>query len=508
MDIMDVVSDRLAWMNPRMASTLEKYLKAIPYVRRLLEKEYGKMMEELEGSVKPYRRDFPAIARLPEQGESRQKILDEMEALRAREESRWKEGFVSGAVYHGDPEHIDFLNRVYAINSQSNPLHSDIWPSTTKFEAEVVSMTANMLGADRAGSGSDPEKAICGTVSSGGTESILLAMKAYRDRARDKKGIKDPEMVAPVTIHPAFDKASQYFHIRMVHIPVGPDCRADVAEARKAVSRRTVVIVGSAPCFPHGAIDPIEELSELARSRGIGFHTDACLGGFILPWAEKLGYRVPPFDFRLPGVTSMSADTHKYGYAAKGTSVVLYRGLELRHYQFYTTTDWPGGMYFSPTFSGSRPGALSAACWATLVSIGEEGYLEATRKILETAAAVKQGIKSIPELRVLGDPLWVIAFASDELDIYRVMDFMTKRHWSLNGLHKPACVHLCVTLRHTQPGVAERFIQDLKDAVDFVRKNPAQKGGMAPIYGLAATMPLRGLVGEMLKRYLDVLYKV
>jgi glutamate/tyrosine decarboxylase-like PLP-dependent enzyme len=255
-------------------------------------------------------------------------------------------------------------------------------------------------------------------------------------------------------------------------------------------------------------VDPIEELSALAMQKGIGFHTDACLGGFVLPWAEQLGYPVPLFDFRLPGVTSISADTHKYGYAAKGTSVILYRSAALRRYQYFVSTDWPGGLYFSPTFAGSRPGALSAACWAAMIKIGKNGYLAATRKILETAAEIKRGIQDIPDVRILGDPLWVIAFGSRTLDIYKVMDYLTSRRWSLNGLHHPASVHLCVTLRHTQPGVAARFIHDLKAAVDFVRENPGQAGTMAPIYGLAANLPVRSLVGDLLKRYIDLLYKL
>jgi len=277
---------------------------------------------------------------------------------------------------------------------------------------------------------------------------------------------------------------------------------------KKAINRHTICVVGSAVSFPHGVIDPIEELSELARKRGIGFHTDACLGGFILPWAAELGYDVPPFDFRLPGVTSMSCDTHKYGYAAKGSSVVLYRNHELRHYQYYTVGDWPGGLYFSPTFAGSRPGGLSAACWAAMVSIGRSGYLGASRRILETGARIRAGIDSIPELQVLGDPLWVIAFASPDLDIYRVLDFMTQRNWNLNGLHKPPSVHLAVTLRHTQEGVADRFLHDLRDAVEHVKSQPAQEGGMAPIYGMANTVPVQGVVTDLLERYLDVLYEV
>ena len=502
MDFMKLATTRLSRLHPRLAAWLEKRLKSIPQVRSKLDAQYDDLLLELEGSVKPYREGFASYTRLPDTGCDKAEIIREVEALAEREAPRWKEGYASGAVYHGDEEHIAFLNRVYALQSQSNPLHADLWPSAAKFEAEIVSMTAHLLGADAT------TDEICGVVSSGGTESILLAMKAYRDWARDRRNITAPEMIVPVTAHAAFEKAAHYFNIKLVRVPVDGHYRADVNAVRQAITRNTIAIGGSAPSFPHGAIDPIAALSELARERGVGFHTDACLGGFVLPFAEKLGYAIPLFDFRLPGVTSMSIDTHKYGYAAKGTSVVLYRGLELRHYQYFAAADWPGGLYFSPTLAGSRPGALSAACWAALIAIGEQGYLEATRQILETAKQIRAGIEMIPELRVLGDPLWTIAFASDTLDIYNIMDFMTERHWSLNGLHKPPAVHLCVTLRHTQPGVAARFIDDLKAAVAQVKGNPAAHGVMAPIYGMAATIPFRSMVGDMLKRYIDLLYKV
>jgi glutamate/tyrosine decarboxylase-like PLP-dependent enzyme len=490
------------WVNPRVLAVAERGLKAVPGVQARIEKEYNGILGGLEGSLKPYRDDFASYARLPEEGRDRAEVLRELEALKGREEGRWQDGFVSGGVYHGDAAFVEFLSRVYALHSQSNPLHFDIWPSASKFEAEIVAMTAAMLGSAKS---AEP---VCGSVSSGGTESILLAMKTYRDWARDRKGVARPEIVAPSTAHPAFDKAAQYFDIPIRRVPVGADFRADPAAMKRALTRRTAVVVGSAPAFPHGVIDPIEDLSEMARQHGCGFHTDACLGGFVLPWAERLGYPVPPFDFRLRGVTSMSVDTHKYGYAAKGTSVVLYRGVELRRYQYFTATEWPGGLYFSPALAGSRPGGLLAACWAALVATGEEGYLKATKQILETATVIRRGVEAIPELRVLGDPLWIIAFTSPTLDIYRVLDFLTARHWNLNGLHKPAAVHLCVTLRHTQPGVAERFLADLRDAVEHVKARPAESGGMAPVYGMAATLPFRGLVGDMLKRYLDVLYRV
>jgi len=463
---------------------------------------YAEMMDEVIKWLKPYQEGFTSFSRLPETGMAREAILAEMEKYKSIEQARWKQGYVSGGVYHGDESHIDFLNRVYAINSQSNPLHPDVWPSTTKFEAEIVSMTAGMLGADKT------SDTIVGTISSGGTESILLAMKTYRDWARATKGITEPEIIAPTTAHAAFDKAAEYFGMKTIRIPVGSDFRADVAATEKAITKNTIALVGSAPPFPHGLVDPIEELSELARQNGLGFHTDGCLGGFILPWAEKLGYPVPPFDFRLPGVTSISADTHKYGYAAKGTSVILYRGTELRHYQYFSVADWPGGLYFSPTFAGSRPGALSATCWAAMVSMGEKGYLEAARRILETTAWIKQEMKQIPELQVIGDPLFLIAFRSGTVNVYKVMEYMTERRWGLNGLYLPAAVHLCVTLRHTEPGVKERFIADLKAAVEYVKQNPGASEGLGPLYGMAATIEMRGMVKEVLGWCMDLLFQV
>jgi sphinganine-1-phosphate aldolase len=461
-------------------------------------------MAELEGQLKPYRDTFPSFRQLPADGLARTEVTGLVERLAGAEEHAWRDGYASGAVYHGDPRHVAFLSRVYAAQSQSNPLHPDLWPSATKFEAEIVAMTAAMLGAGHA----TPDAPVTGTVSSGGTESILLAMKAYRDFARETRGIAAPEIVAPVTAHAAFDKAARFFDMPLVRTRVDDRFRADVDALAAAVTDRTAVVVGSAPGFPHGVIDPIPEIAALAADRGIGCHVDACLGGFILPWAQRLGYPVPPFDFRLPGVTSMSADTHKYGYAAKGSSVVLYRGKELRRHQYYTVTDWPGGLYLSPTFAGSRPGALSATCWAAMISIGETGYTEAARRILETGARIRDGIAAIAGLRVLGDPLWVTAFAADDgIDVYQVLENMGHRGWSLNGLQRPPAVHIAVTLRHTLPGVADRFLADLAASVAEVRANPGVSTGMAPVYGMAASVP-EETVHELLTAYLDLLFEV
>jgi glutamate/tyrosine decarboxylase-like PLP-dependent enzyme len=505
MDIGDIAA-KLERLNPKVAAVAERLAVAIPAVRSRLDREYDRMLAGMEASVKPYRGEVASFPRLPARGVPRDEILRQVEDLAARERSRWRDGLVSGAVYHGGDDHVAFLNQVYAITSQVNPLHADLWPSATKYEAEIVAMTAGMLGGDAVPS-RDPARQVEGSVTAGGTESILLAMRTYRDWGRRVRRITRPELVAPATAHVAFDKAAQYFRIKLVRVPVAADFRADVAAMRRAITRNTVALVGSAPTFPHGVVDPIEDLAAVARERRIGFHTDACLGGFVLPWARRLGYEIPRFDFSVPGVTSMSADTHKFGYAAKGTSVVLYRGTRLRSFQYFTATEWPGGLYFSPTLAGSRPGGLGAACWAAMVATGEDGYLEATRRILETGAAIRRGIEAIPQLRVLGDPLWVVAFASDTVDVYRVLEHMTRRGWNLNGLHKPAAVHICVTLRHTQPGVAERFLSDLRASVDQVRSQPAAKEGLAPVYGLAATVPFRGMVADLLRKYMDLLYR-
>lgn len=503
---MQQLSSLLARLPAPLVTSLEQSLARFPGLRRRIEGLYDEIVDGLDDSVHPYKHSLPPRRSLPAAGLERDALLAQMRDLQEMESGRWRDGFVSGAVYQGDASHIDFLNQVYALNSQSNPLHFDIWPSTVKYEAEIVAMTAHMLGAGHALE--QHGDAVVGTVTSGGTESIMLAMRTYRDWARAKRGIQCPELVVPVSAHAAFDKAAHSFGFKLVRVALAADYRADLTAMAAAINRNTMAMVASAPSFPHGAIDPIPQLASLAQERGIGLHVDACLGGFVLPWAERLGYSVPPFDFRLRGVTSMSADTHKYGYAAKGTSVVLYRGEELRRCQYYTVADWPGGLYFSPTFAGSRPGGLSAACWAAMLSLGEDGYMAATSRILATAQLLRRWIEYTPDLVVLGDPLFVLAFTSPTLNIYQVLEQMSRRGWSLNGLHRPPAIHLAVTLRHTQPGVAQRFMEDLNAAVTHARLHPAENEGMAPIYGMAATMPLHGMVNDLLKRVMDLLYRV
>ncbi|CAI5942680.1 unnamed protein product [Closterium sp. NIES-64] len=418
----------------------------------------------------------------------------------------------------------------------TNPLHPDVFPSITRFEAEVVAMTAALLGGgDGGGSdgraeqggekgagdaggkggkgvkgGAKGEKGgagreVCGNMTSGGSESILMAVKAARDYMRAKKGITRPEMIVPVSAHAAYDKAAEYFQVHLLRAPVADDWCVEVDAVRRLCSRNTVLIVASAPGFPHGIIDPIPELGEIALRWGTCLHVDCCLGGFVLPFAKKLGYPLPPFDFSVPGVTSMSVDCHKYGLAPKGTSVVLYRNREIRKHQFCAVTEWSGGLYVSPTVSGSRSGALIAGAWAAMRGIGMQGYMDITKRLMEASKAIVAGVSCIKGLQVVGEPdMTVIAMTSDELDIYRVNDAMSHRGWALSALHKPASIHLCVTLQHV--GVVDAFLADLQAAVDEVRSSPSSSSqGMAPIYGAGNRMPDRGAVKELLLDYMDSL---
>ncbi|MGH9594894.1 MAG: pyridoxal phosphate-dependent decarboxylase family protein, partial [Bryobacteraceae bacterium] len=321
-------------------------------------------------AMHPYRGELENYSSLPKKGRAQREILEELSGIARKEDARWETGQISGSYYHGGKEHFAFLNQVFGLFSHVNLLQRDMCPSGTKFEGEIVSMTARLLNGPGA----------VGLITSGGSESIMLTMLAYREHARAEKGIGAPEMIVPATAHPAFDKGAHYFGIRLIKIPVGADYLADVHAMEAAIGPNTIALAGTAGNYPHGLIDPLERISDLAVEHNLPMHVDGCYGGFLLPWLEKLGYGIPPFDFRLPGVTSMSCDTHKWGYGPKGASVVLYRDRVLRRAQYFAVTDWAGGLYASPTIAGSRSGGITAATWAAMVSLGEEGYLEEARK--------------------------------------------------------------------------------------------------------------------------------
>jgi sphinganine-1-phosphate aldolase len=408
-------------------------------------------------------------------------------------------------MYHGGKEHYAYLNRIFSLFSYVNLLQRDICPSGTKFESEIIAMVAKMLHGE-AVKEHDPEDDVCGAVTSGGTESIYNGVFVHREWGREEKGIQQPEMVVPATIHPAFFKAAHYQGVKMISVPVGENFEADVDAMAAQITPNTIAVAGSAGNYPYGVIDPLEKLSDLALERGVGMHVDGCLGGFILPWVEKLGYDIPPFDFRLPGVTSMSCDTHKYGYALKGTSTVLFRNHKLLRYQFFSKSDWAGGLYVSPTVQGSRSGGLSAATWAAMVSIGEEGYLKAARRIMDTADKIRAGIAGIPEINIAGKSTFLISMISDQVDMYHVNDYLTTKGWRMNGCQNPPGFHFCITLRNTLPGVAERFVQDLKDAVAYAKDPPQPFPTSGALYGLAGSLDGRAFLEQGMLDFIEATY--
>ena len=473
---------------------------------------------------------------LPPKRSSAEEVLAAMQRARDHD-AQWQTGKTWSLVYYAGDDVSALLKRAYALFFAENGLNPMAFPSLKKFEAEVVAMTAHLLGGDAE---------TAGNLTSGGTESILMVVKAARDWARAiHPRITSPEMILPITAHPAFDKAAHYFGVQPIHIPITADFRADVSAARAAITSNTILLVGSAPTYPHGVVDPIAELAQIAREKALLFHVDACVGGFMLPFVRQLGYPVPDFDFRVSGVTSISADLHKYAYAAKGTSVILYKTRALRRHQFFVYPDWPGGIYASPTMSGTRPGGAIAAAWAIMNYLGEEGYLAISDTVMRTTTKLRDGIIAIPGLKILGDPVMsILAIGSDSLNIYEVADEMTARGWYLDRQQFPSSLHLTVTHAHAQS--ADAFLCDLERAVakagrltlpkfanslqvglvraasrilppklmsDLAARASARVGAAVPkrsaaMYGMMASLPNRGDVNELVLDVLDGLTRV
>ena len=409
----------------------------------------------------PYEDRFTVNRAFPDEGRPRADVLAELQAMAKEEDAFWETGKCSGTMYCGDHDHYDFMNEAFGLFAHVNVLQRDMCPSATKFEAEIIAMALDLFHADAA---TDGEPA--GLITTGGTGSILHAVLAYREHAAATRGVTRPNFVKPETGHPAFDKACHLFGIEVRTAPVDPvTTTVDLAAVADLVDENTIALMGSACNYPYGTIDPIGDLGELAQQRGVGLHVDGCLGGFILPFGQELGVAdIPLFDFRVPGVTSISADTHKYGYAFKGSSTLLFRDKSLRNGQYFFVSGWTGGKYMSPGIEGSRSGGLIAATWAAMVQLGRDGYRRYAEQIFATAARMQDAVRSHPELRIMGSPTFCFSFTSDEFDIYHVNDFMRERGWRFNGQQYPNAIHMAVTRPQTQPGVAEAFAADLGGA--------------------------------------------
>ncbi len=438
----------------------------------------------------PYAQRFPVNRTFPVQGRARADVLGELHAMAAEEDAFWETGKCSGTMYSGDHDHYRFLNEAFGLFAHVNVLQRDMCPSATKFEGEILAMALDLMHA-----GDVTDATPAGLVTTGGTGSILHAVLAYREHAARHRGIDRPNFVKPETGHPAFDKACRLLGIELRTVPVDPETTLAVVErVAEQVDGNTIAIMGSACNYGYGTIDPIADLGQLALERGTGMHVDGCLGGFILPFGEELGYDIAPFDFRVPGVTSISADTHKYGYAFKGSSTVLFRDKAYRDAAFFHLVGWSGGKYMSPGVEGSRSGGLLSSTWAAMVQLGREGYLAHAREIFETAEAMKEVVRGHDELRILGRPTFCFSTTSDAFDIYHVADFMAPRGWRFNGQQYPNAIHMAVTRPQTRPGVVDVWARDLADAVAYARDKHAkgEPAFLGALYGGVAG----GLTGE------------
>lgn len=487
------------------------FLRA-PGVRTQVRKQVREAVAKLSTKMIPVNQT--RYLSLPKEGWQEDAVRGELEKLATMDHTRWEDGYVSGAVYHGEDELLKLQTEAYGKFTVANPIHPDVFPGVRKMEAEVVAMVLSLFNA--------PPGA-AGVSTSGGTESILMACLSARQKAYCERGVTEPEMILPDTAHTAFRKACEYFKIKMhlVACPA-PAYQVDVRRVARLINSNTILLVGSAPNFPHGIIDDIAALSKLALKKRLPLHVDCCLGSFLVPFLDKAGFETESFDFRLKGVTSISCDTHKYGFAPKGNSTVLYRTAELRTYQYFVSPDWSGGVYASPGVAGSRPGALIAGCWASMMSVGEAGYLDACVQIVGSAKKLAERITTSPalsaELEILGRPLVsVIAFQARNLNIYDIADAMTDKGWHLNALQNPPAMHIAVTLPITK--VWERLAADLEAVVEAEKEKERVRlvegkgakgkavGDSAALYGVAGSLPNKSVVVDLATGFLDLLYK-
>ena len=399
-------------------------------------------------------------SQLPEIGWSATDVFDSLELMRARD-VRWREGRAFSLAYNAGPDALAVAEEAYRRFSGENALSTDAFPSLKQIQAEVVAMAGVWLGAT-------PNSA--GFMTSGGTESILMAVKAARDRLLAERQIRQPNMVLPTSAHAAFAKAGAYFGVEVRRVAVGPDWRADVAAMRNCVDENTVLIVGSAPQYPQGVVDDIVSIAKIASDAQINCHVDACMGGVTLAYLERLGEKIAPWNLQVPGVSSISVDLHKFGYTSKGASVIMYASKHLRSYQGFVTADWLGGMYGSSGVLGTKSGGSMASAWAVMHFLGDDGYLRLTRQAREATLQLASIIRNSPELVLRAEPeSTLLCFGAQdptELNVFAVADELSKRGWYVDRQTPPDSLHCTVNAIHHDK--IEWFAKDLRNSVETV----------------------------------------
>ncbi len=436
--------------------------------------------------------------RIPEHGSSRETVLSQLTEMRAND-VKWRDGRAFSNVFHASEEAAAVAERAYQMFLWENALDPTIFPSALSLETEIVAMAADHLRGD---------DQVVGNFTSGGTESVMLAVKTARDYARaHNPKLGRPQMVLADTAHPCFFKGAHYFEVEPVVVPVDPGtCKADVAAMAAAITDDTVLLVGSAPSYAHGVVDPIRDLGALAEERGILFHVDGCIGGFLLPWLREVGLEVSDFDFSVPGVTSISMDFHKYAYCPKGASVVLYRNAEIRRHQIFAHSAWPGYSLVNSTIQSTKSCGPMAGTWATLHFIGRDGYLEIARGLADSRARIIAGIEAIPDLHIQGQPeMTLFAFGSERVDLFRVCDEMKRRGWLMHpqlalGALRPS-IH--INLIPINRDHIDAMLADLAAAVELVETTPPS-GAMAGLEAALGAIDLRKLDDRAIEGLLEL----
>ena len=398
---------------------------------------------------------------LPQHGLPAAEVLGTLDQMK-QHDVRWREGRAFTLAYYAGDDVAHVADEAYRRFSSENALNTDAFPSLRRIQAEVVDIAGTWLGA---GAGA------AGFMTSGGTESLLMAVKASRERGRRERGIERPNVVLPASAHAAFEKGCNYFGLESRRVPVGADWRADVQAMAEAIDDNTVLVVGSAPQYPQGVVDPITAIAALAAERDINCHVDACMGGVTLHYLARLGFPVEPWNFAVPGVTSMSVDLHKFGYAAKGASVIMYRSKQLRADQTYVTDNWLGGVYGSSGILGTKSGGSMGAAWAVMHYLGDEGYLRLTAAARTATEQLAAAVVAHPDLRLLAAPdTMLLSFVAAEpaaLDVFAVADALWRRGWYIDRQGPPSSLHCTVNAVHE--GRIDAFVADLHESIAEVK---------------------------------------
>jgi sphinganine-1-phosphate aldolase len=411
--------------------------------------------------------------KLPSKGLDQTEVFEKLKSFSANDLD-WRSGKIFGYVFDPGKKIMEVGKKAYSMFLTENGLDFSSFPSLLNLEKNLVSMGATHLGGDAE---------VAGNFTSGGTESILLAVKTARDHYRKiRPEIKLPEMILPTTAHAAFHKAAHYFDVQVVPVPVDDNTfRVDPDKVAKAVTHNTILLVGSAPSYAHGVVDPIEELGQIALKNNLLLHVDACMGGFLLPYLKRLGEAIPTFDFSVDGVTSISMDLHKYAYCPKGASLVLYRNRELRKSQIFAFSRWTGYTMVNMAIQSSKSGGPMAAAWAVLNYVGDAGYLEIARKKLAATRKIIAGIAAIPQLKLLSKPhMCLVAFTSETIDVFKLIDEINNRGWyvqpALSYANSPANIHLSINTNNV--GREEAFLKDLRECVKITTAAPPRAEGL------------------------------